>query len=219
MTAEEEAAMGEHRFGEDEGDADAEESAAEGSGKPGKTRKRRRFHRDASEGPHTAPTTPKASKMPSFRREATERTPPTGSLDPVDELNHPRPPFPLRRNTMSDIPENQRLAMSEDEGRDRLGPERIWRRGSAWVHSHSLSYSAAGPSSGTRQLRNGDESPETKRPSGLRRLTGFGHDGTGDSLSQWKFGERTTSVSAQKWKQLKAGLKMLGARRREERGT
>jgi phospholipase D1/2 len=219
MSAEEEAALGEHRFGEDEGDADAdaEESAAEGTGKLNKTRKRRRFHRDASEGPHTAPTTPKASKMPSFRREATERTPPTSSLHTVDELHHSRPTFILRRNTMSDIPENQRLAMSEDEGRDRLAAERIWRRGSAWVHNHSLSYSGAGPSSGGRQLRNGDESPETKRPSGLRRLTAFGvHDGAEGSPSPWRFGERTTSVSAQKWRQLKAGLKMLGARKREE---
>ncbi|RDI82881.1 hypothetical protein Vi05172_g7070 [Venturia inaequalis] len=218
MTTEEEAtaALEEHRFGEDEGDADAEESAAEGSGKPGKSRKRRRFYREASEGPHTAPTTPKASKMSLYlRRAPTEGLQPTSSLNPVDELSHPRPPFILRRNTMPDVPENHRLAMSEDEGRDRLASERrLWRKGSAWMHNHSLSYSAAGPSNSTRPLRTGDESPEIKRPTGLRRLTAFGHDGAGDSLSPWR--ARTSTLSAQKWRQLKAGLKMLGARRREE---
>lgn len=218
MTTEEEAtaALEELRFGEDEGDADAEESAAEGSGKPGKSRKRRRFYRDTSEGPHTAPTTPKASKMSSYlRRAPTEVPPPTSPLNPVDELDHPRPPFMLRRNTMPDVPENYRLAMSEDEGRDRLASERrLWRKGSAWMHNHSLSYSAAGPSNGTRPHQNGDESPEVKRPTGLRRLTAFGHDGAGDALSPWR--ARTSTLSAQKWRQLKAGLKMLGARKREE---
>ncbi|QDS70591.1 hypothetical protein FKW77_000068 [Venturia effusa] len=220
MTTEEEAAaaLDDHRFGEDEGDADAEESAAEGSGKAGKSRKRRKFYRDASEGPHTAPTTPKASKMSSYlRRGPTDGNPAMSSLGSVGELEHPRPPFMLRRNTMPNVPENQRLAMSEDEGRDRLASERrLWRKGSAWMHNHSLSYSAAGLSNGTRTLRNGEESPEIKRPTGLRRLTAFGHDGTGDAPSPWGFRDRTTSVSAHKWRQLKAGLKMLGARRREE---
>jgi phospholipase D1/2 len=196
-----------------EGDADAEESATENAG-PSKRKRRRKFRRDTEESPSTAPTTPKTSRLTSFLRDrdSTDRTSPTSAPNT-------RPSFPSRRNTMSDIPENQRLAFSEDEGRDRLAGDGLWRRGSAWVQNHrGQSYTAAGPSS----LKNkSDEGGEVvKRPSGLRRLTGFGmHDADG-TPSPWRHrhpaADRTTSVSAARWRQLKASLKMLGARKREE---
>jgi phospholipase D1/2 len=194
-----------------EGDADAEESATENAG-PSKRRRRRKFRKDADEGSSTAPTTPKASRLTSFLRDrdVTDRTPPTSAP-------HTRPNFPTRRNTMSDIPENQRLAFSEDEGRDRLAREGLWRRGSAWVQNHrGQSYTAAVAGAVPRQ-KSDDGADVVKRPSGLRRLTGFGLQDADGSPSPWRHrGERTTSVSAARWRQLKASLKMLGARKREE---
>jgi phospholipase D1/2 len=201
--------MGEPSFYE--GDADAEESANENASLS-KRKRRRKFRRDAEEGPSTAPTTPKTSKLASFLRDrdVTDRTPPTSAP-------HTRPNFPVRRNTMSDIPENQRLAFSEDEGRDRLAREGLWRRGSAWVQNHrGQSYTAAG-GSGTLKHKSDDGGDMIKRPSGLRRLTGFGIHEQDGTPSPWRQrGERTTSVSAARWRQLKASLKMLGARKKEE---
>ncbi|KAF2399553.1 phospholipase D [Trichodelitschia bisporula] len=186
-------------YSEYEGDADAEESAAEG--RPSRTRKRRKSRRMADDGPSTAPTTPRAVvKMP-FRRDS-DRTPPSSSTAV-------RPPGLPRRATMTEIPEHQRLAFSEDEGRDRLGDDGLWRRGSAWMHARGQSYSV-----GTRA----GETADSKRPSGLRRLTAFGSHEAGESPSGWRLrgSDRGSSLSAQKWKHLKASIKMLGQRKKEE---
>ena len=60
-----------------------------------------------------------------------------------------------------------------------------------------------------------NEGTETKRPNHLRRITGM-MDGTGDSPFR-RHADRQMSTSAQKWRQVKAGLKMLGQRKKEER--
>lgn len=165
---------------DDWADADAEESGAEASGGPSRLRPRRKSRRTKSlqdvSGTFTAPTTPRALKFPSFHRSSTERTPPP--LEP-----NIRPILRARTNTMSDIPENQRLAFSEDEGRGKLA---------------------------TR--------PRTKpRPSGLRRIAGLASSSKNEPLdpnSPLRSGKAHTT-SAVKWRQLKAGLKLLSAKKKE----
>ncbi|KAF2278997.1 phospholipase D [Westerdykella ornata] len=189
---------GEFRFdGHDsEADADAEESAGEGpSGAPRRKRKSRRWFDD---GTQTAPTTPKHAKDGHFFSKDSPGLTPTSSTAY-------RPTF-LRRGTMSDIPENQRGGVSEDEGRDRLAKDR-WVRG---LHSaRGMSYG------GLRRREPGAEESEERRPSHLRRLTGFGGNADGQP-SPWKIrSERTSSLGAQKWRSLKSTLKMLGKGRAE----
>ncbi|KAI9833603.1 MAG: hypothetical protein M1819_003556 [Sarea resinae] len=199
--------LGEEAYeGDDDADADADAEDSSGEGATDQStsrRKRRRSRRPLDGGPQTAPTTPKTPLSPEGYH---ARNLSFTSTPSETHMSH----YLRRRATMTDIPERQ--GVSEDEGRDRLGLESAWRRGSAWVHSgRGSSYV------GSRQP--GQESPEARRPSNIRRFTGFGsyagaHD---ESPSPWRHrGERTSSVSAQKWRQLKAGLKMLGQRRKEE---
>ena len=187
-----------------EADADAEESANEGPSRPQrKRRKSRRWFDDGTEGTQTAPTTPKASAASHFfSRDSPSATPIIGG--------GPRTGF-LRRGTMSDIPENQRQGVSEDEGRERLAKESAWTRG---LHSaRGLSYGGL-----RRHDQNAEDSHE-RRPSNLRRLTAFGSANSGDGQpSPWRIrSERTSSLSAQKWKSIKNGLKLLGTRATAER--
>ncbi|KAH7130361.1 hypothetical protein B0J11DRAFT_250634 [Dendryphion nanum] len=195
---------GDFRFdGHDsEADADAEESAGEGpSQAPRRRRKSRRWFDD---GTQTAPTTPKSITNNSnfFSRDSPNETPNASTTN--------RPGF-LRRGTMTDIPENQRQGVSEDEGRDRLAKENAWTRG---LHSaRGLSYGGL-----RRHDPNADDSEE-RRPSHLRRLTGFGGSAGGEGQpSPWRMrSERTSSLSAQKWKSIKASLRMIGASKKAER--
>ncbi|KAI9813576.1 MAG: Phospholipase D1 [Pycnora praestabilis] len=189
-----------------EADADTEESAGDPRGNDPKSRKRRkRSKRPQDAEPQTAPTTPRALN---------DRESRFGFMSPFvsSPTEGQRPSFLPRRATMTDISERSRQGVSEDEGRDRLSKESPWRKGSAWVHSgRGLSYG------GRRQDSQG--TPEGRRPSNFRRLTGFGAatEGTDGTPSPWRHrAERTSSVSAQKWRQLKAGLKMIGQKRKEE---
>lgn len=184
-----------------EADADAEESAGEGPSRPPRRRRKsRRWFDEGAEGTQTAPTTPKATNGHFFSRDSPTATPST---------SHPHRPAFLRRGTMSDIPE-QRQGVSEDEGRDRLAHESAWTRG---LHSaRGLSYGG---------LRRHDQNAEDgdKRPSNLRRLTAFG-GGSGDGAqpSPWRIrSERTSSLSAQKWRSIKNSLRLLGTRTKAER--
>jgi phospholipase D1/2 len=148
---------------EEEDDADGEGSAGEAIASGTRARTRRKFRRALSsrDGPSTAPTTPRALKFPGFRRSSMEMSPPPTSP-------FARPNLPNRYNTMSDIPERNRLAYSEDEG-------------------HALSR-------------------RSKRPSGLRRITAMGT----------AKGDRSMSTSTHKWRQLKAGLKLLSAKKKDD---
>ena len=185
-------------------DADAEQSGGEDSVRePSGQRPRRKSRRPEDGGAQTAPTTPKSafSRRPSVL--------PSNSMSPIDKF---RPSFLPRRATMNDVPEDSRQGVSEDEGRDRLSRENPWRRGSAWVHGpRGLSYSGA-------RKPNPQSPGEERRPSNIRRaFTGFGGS-TDDPGSPWKLrrSDRTSSVSAAKWRQLKAGLKMIGQRRKAD---
>ncbi|KAF2435365.1 phospholipase D [Tothia fuscella] len=192
-----------------EGDADAEESgneALEMAG-PSKHKKRNKFRRADTAGSASVPTTPKQSRMPHFRRDSSDRTPPA-SAPPT------RPNFLPRRNTMSDIPENQRLAISEDEGRHARKNGAL-QRGSAWMSNHrGQSFVANNPFSGRHKS---EDAGDPKRPRALRRITGFGSHESNASPSAWRTkGERAGSLSAAKWRSVRAGLKMLAVRRKEE---
>lgn len=114
---------------------------------------------------------------------------------------------------MTDVPNDTGHGVSEDEGRARMSRESPWRRGSAWVQaSRGLSY---------KGHKANQQSIDERRPSNFRRFTGLG--GSVDTpesspFSPWKLNrsEGTPSLSAAKWRSLKAGLRMIGQRRRTD---
>ena len=193
--------------GESDVDADAEESTGEDDAIDSSDRRRRKSRRPQDGGPQTAPTTPKS--MPRNIR------PGFLSSSSMTQTDRFRPSFLPRRATMTDLPAEGRQGVSEDEGRDKIRRANAWRRGSAWVYGpRGLSYA------GSRK-QSQQPATEERRPSNLRRLTGFGtsNDGTDSSpFSPWKGhrGERATTISAAKWRQLKAGLRTMGQRRKAE---
>lgn len=189
-----------------EDDADAEESDRGGRRDRPAHRQRRRYSRRAVG--NVSPTTPITPKAPADR---SARFGPIISPSPASPST-PRPEPVTRRATMTDVTHERRPGLSEDEGRERLGKDGVWRRGSSWVHAgRGLTYSGnRGQSQGT---------PEGRRPSNLRRLTGFvgASEGAEGSPTPWRQrAERTSTLSAHKWRALKAGLRMIGQRRKEE---
>ncbi|KAL9122063.1 MAG: hypothetical protein Q9187_001377, partial [Circinaria calcarea] len=190
-------------------DADVEQSGGEDNIQQSNGRSRRRKSRRPQDGgTQTAPTTPKTPFMRDGRPSIFH------SSSHVSADTPSRPYFLPRRATMTDVPTEDRQGVSEDEGRDRLAPNSPWRRGSAWMQSpRGLSYNVA------RRPTMPVES-STPRPSNFRRLTGFGGSGDnpdGTPFSPWKIrGERTSSLSAAKWRQLKAGIRMIGQRRKQD---
>ena len=190
-------------------DADAEQSTGEDSARDSPfRRKRQKSRRPVDGGVQTAPTIPKSLTKHGSRPNLLS----SASMLQSDRF---RPSFLPRRATTTDLASHGEQGVSEDEGRDRLSHNSPWRRGTAWAHgSRGLSYS--GERNGNQQV-----SPDERRPSNFRRFTGLGgpSDGTeGSPFSQWKIsrGDRTSSISAAKWRQLKAGLKTLGQRRKAE---
>ncbi|KAJ5162428.1 hypothetical protein N7492_007820 [Penicillium capsulatum] len=191
---------GEFRFPEplaEEGsdiDADAEESGGEQQDRPKKkkTFRRRQQQQEEDSGNRTAPTTPKTTRRPSFHF--------ASSFAPFE--NYRTNLFPRRASTTDFTPQT-REGVSEDEGRDRLNR----RKRSAWAGSRGLTYTGRQPE-------------DEQRPSHLRRLTGLaGPSENPDSLAAtWKRHrtDRGTSASAQRWKQIKAGFKLIGQRRKPD---
>ncbi|KAF1813399.1 phospholipase D [Eremomyces bilateralis CBS 781.70] len=175
---------------ESEADADGEDSATEdqaGSSSRPKQRTRRKSRR--TDESHTAPTTPRAttSRMAPWSRDSPGDTPIM------------RPHGFFRRATMEDIPENQRQHVSEDEGRARLAKQGMFRRGTSWVPGH----------------RN---APDSARPSHLRRFTGInGGSGLEESPMRRNRADRHPSIGAMRWRQIKAGLKLLGTKKKEDK--
>ncbi|KAK4541519.1 hypothetical protein LTR36_007965 [Oleoguttula mirabilis] len=163
-------------------------------------KKRRKSKRPVVNTTDSVPNTPRQSRFASFIRDRE----PSGS----------RPSAPPRRNTLSDMSDHagQGAGVSEDEGRDRV--RTAWRRG--LEGARGLSYSAR------KQQQSEPDTPgsETRRPGHLRRFTGmagsaFAGDGSNSPFRMRA--ERQASSSAQKWKQVKAGLRMLGQKKRDER--
>ena len=189
-------------------DADAEQSTGEETAGEPDNRKRRRKSRRPQDGPQTAPTTPKTPSGRDWRPSILS----SSSQTPSEGF---RPSFLPRRATMTDVRQEPQQGVSEDEWRDRLSRESPWRRGSAWVQG------PRGQSYSTGRRPNPPPSSEAGRPSNFRRaLTGFGgttEGGDGSPFSPWKHrsGDRTSSVSAAKWRQLKANIRMIGRRKVE----
>ncbi|KAM5446647.1 Phospholipase D1 [Microsporum canis] len=181
--------------GGSDADADVESSSEAGFGVQMKKKKRKtkRLPLDLSQ---TTPSTPKSTLSAA------------NSLNPIDGLpstNGPPLTPPLHPHL--------REGVSEDEGRERLNRDNMWRRRSNWLQS------TRGRSS-TGQRADGHTSQDERRPTNLRRLTGFGGASDhGDGISgAWRRhkAERGSSLSAQKWKQIKAGFKMIGQRKKPE---
>ncbi|KAK4556605.1 Phospholipase D1 [Recurvomyces mirabilis] len=176
-------------------DADIEEEESEHEEvddlRPKKRRKSKRPHLNGND---SSPATPRQSRFASFIR------------DPHLHGSSSRPNA-VRHNTLSDVSDSgQERAtgggVSEDEGRDRI--RNAWRRGIEGARG--ISYSAR---------KHAEVTAETPgpRPSAMRRITGL--DGNGSPFRMRA--DRQASSSAQKWRQVKAGLKMLGQRKKDER--
>lgn len=179
-------------------DADAEESAGEQRTRLRKKKKQQRRRQQGDSTPQTAPTTPKTSGRPSFHL-------PTSFA----QFENYRSNFFPRRASATEF-HQQREGVSEDEGRDRLNRDTTWRRRSVWLaNSRGLSYTG----------RQG-ENPEERRPSNLRRLTGLAgpSENTEGLTAPWRRHrtDRGSSLSAQRWRQIKAGLKLIGQRRKTD---
>ena len=203
---------GPHCGTDSEADADGEESAddEDANGSPSRPQKRRKNRRLPNSGPQTAPTTPKTPRLSSLFRDR-DRDSPITTPNTVSTF---RPYFLTRRATMTDIPEDRRAGLSEDEGRDRLTKQSTWRRGNAWVNNaRGMSYSL-----GRRQQQDGEESPDNRRPSNFRRITGLGQGANGEPspLAWRRHGDRASSVSAAKWREIKAGIKAMGRKKKEQ---
>ena len=186
-------------------DADAEESTGEDdpidSTRP---RKRRRSRRPQEDGPQTMPSTPKTPRASRAN---------FLSSSSVASGERFRPSFLPRRATMTDLPGEGRQGVSEDEGRDRINRSSPWRRGNGWS-PRGLSYA------GNR--KQSQQAPaEERRPSNFRRLTGVvatNNAADGPSFSPWKLtrADRASTLSATKWRQVKAAVKTLAQRRKAE---
>ncbi|GAB7355611.1 hypothetical protein MBLNU459_g6337t2 [Dothideomycetes sp. NU459] len=184
-----------------EAEGDIEESDMDDAERS-QSRPRRKQKRRFETGSSTAPSTPRTPRFPSFLRDH--------SFSGATSAAHEHQPRGLvRRATMTDIPENSRVGVSEDEGRDRLAKS-AWRRGLEGARGLSYGHNrknTADTDTGT---------PDGRRPNNLRRLTGMAFDG-GSSPFRLKSEGRQMSTSAQKWRQVKAGLKLLGQRKKDER--
>ncbi|QKX64422.1 uncharacterized protein TRUGW13939_11596 [Talaromyces rugulosus] len=193
---------------ESEGDADGEESGGEQRLRLRRRKKNKRPHRanTDSPGPQTAPTTPKVANA-------------HPGLFSFNSFHHQpdqqqRPSIFPRRAT-ADFSPQLRDGVSEDEGRDRLNMDSNWRkRSNAWMST------ARGLTYGGRQDTQNSNNNDERRPSNFRRLTAFGspageQEGFREVWRRHK-AERGSSLSAQKWRQIKAGLKLIGQRRKGE---
>lgn len=183
--------------GED-GDLDSDiDRSAQGNFLPRRRKKRFRGHHPSEmSSPNSMPATPRQSRFPSFLRDSSRvGTPVHGAQDALlsaysgdsATLNHEANPSLATRIGH----------VSEDEGRQRFAK---FKRGQ--------SSSAA--------IRRDPTSPghESRRPAALRRLTNLaGPDGPMSPLRP-KF-DKAGTTGQQKWRQVKAGLKLLGTRKNE----
>jgi phospholipase D1/2 len=180
-------------------DADAEETADEGvPPHVSRFRRKRRSHRPQENGSQTAPTTPKSRAL----------------FGDSPSVAGSRLPFTLsRRATMPDEIVDSRGGLSEGEGRDRLGKQIAWRRGSSWVGaSRGYSFSGAVP---------GGDGTLVRKPGNFRRamtgLTGGGSDGEAQMKRPFLSAGRTATFGAHGWKTFKHGFKLLGQRKEEHK--
>lgn len=190
----------------DEADADAESSAAENTMSHLTSRKRRRKMRRLDEI-ETAPPSPHSLMRSGFV------SAPLNADDDDDD----RPHVLARRATDTDMAHAQQ-GLSEDEGRKQLASS------SGWTPRHPLrGLSYGGP------RKYGDSSPEGQRRALTLRTFGNmnSQKEAGPSESQTPktpsrrklIAERSSTLSAAKWRQLKNSLRMLGQSNKKKEPT
>ena len=189
---------------DDEGDADADAEESGPDVSPGtqsarhssEQRRKRANNRHPAPDTQTAPSTPMAP-LKKGRSNILQGI----SAPPTERA---RPSFFPRRATMSELQDDVNHGVSEDEGRRRFQPSTPFRRGTGLgYHSRGLS------NVGFRRQGQQTEGDET-RPNPIRRMTGIGTGGEGSK------GGKTPNASSMRWRQLKAGLKLLAQRKKVE---
>ncbi|KAI1258638.1 phospholipase D [Xylariaceae sp. FL1019] len=184
-------------------DADAEESGEEDqqTTQTPKTKKRKRMKRRLRQlDVFTAPNTPLQSQLDDIGSPGR-----TGRFQTL-----------MRRSTMPE-PDTAdlRAGLSEGEGRDKLAGRRPgWRRGSSWIGSQ------------WNGAANGDEaeSPQPRTPGHRRRISDmFNYGGASDgdtpnppTRRPFLNPERAATFGAQRWKQVKHTLRMLGKKKTDQ---
>ena len=185
-----------HQSDADSDDSETAESAADAT----RARRRRKSRRPQDGGVQTAPATPKTP----FEAER----PHLFSWHSSTSGGERRRGFLRRRATMDDIRNSHEDAI-EGEGQQRAneGESRSRRADLLRSMSYSRFKAAAHQRSGSDNAR-----PGTFR----RAFTGIRdrHDG---EPSPWRArGDRTASLSAAKWRQIKAGLRLIGRQRKAQ---
>ncbi|KAF7929659.1 hypothetical protein EAE99_004563 [Botrytis elliptica] len=180
---------------EESSDADAEETADEGtSNQPARIRKKRRTRRPQEED--SAPNTPR------FR------------AGPSDSPGGSRSFFLGRRATDGSL--EQRGHLSEGEGRDRFNGKSAWRRGSSWMPGRG---SIPDTSPQAQDFANVDGA-RSKRPSQFRRVTGLGGQSEGEAQTPRRPGyfgaERASTFGTQKWRMIKHSMKFFAGKAKKE---
>ncbi|KAI1177244.1 phospholipase D [Nemania sp. FL0916] len=183
-------------------DADIEESGDEAQQRETpKMRKRKRMKRRLKQlDVFTAPNTP---------RQLEEAGSP-GMSSRLQTL--------VRRSTMPDTTEH-RAGLSEGEGRDQLARRRPgWRRGNSWVAAQRN-----GNGDGNGVAAEDPESVQVRTPGHRRRISemfGAGAASDGEALNPprrpFLSSERAATFGAQRWKQVKHTLKMLGKKKTDQ---
>ncbi|KAI0101986.1 phospholipase D [Nemania sp. FL0031] len=119
----------------------------------------------------------------------------------------------VRRSTMPDAVEH-RAGLSEGEGREQLARRRpAWRRGNSWIGAQRNGNATAEETEG----------PQVRTPGHRRRISemfGAGAASDGEALSAprrpFLSSERAATFGAQRWKQVKHTLRMLGKKKTDQ---
>ncbi|KAF3058213.1 hypothetical protein GL218_05438 [Daldinia childiae] len=134
-------------------------------------------------------------------------------LDDLDSPRTGRLNTMVRRSTMPEAAEH-RGGMSEGEGRDHLiGRRPAWTRGSSWIGSQRTGHPSAD-----------DADIQPRTPGHRRRISEMFGAGGGVSDGDWLTAprrpflgaDRAATFGAQRWRQVKHTLKMLGKRRTDQ---
>jgi phospholipase D1/2 len=182
-------------------DADAEESAPDPDIDNTPPRNRRRKSRIVHTGGiETAPTSPQTTRHP------------VASTHSQVTMDGPRPGVLARRATDTEASPHGQQGVSDDDSHSQTGHESPWKRRAAW---RGLSYN-----SGQRKNNEVIPSGEAKRSLTLRSLTHTGNQ-TDESDARPSrrrmMTERGATLSAQKWRQIKQKIQLLGQSKKKER--
>ncbi|KAI1112305.1 phospholipase D [Nemania sp. NC0429] len=125
----------------------------------------------------------------------------------------------VRRSTMPDSAEH-RAGLSEGEGRDQLTRRRPgWRRGNSWVGAQRNGNATAEEGEGS-QFRAPGHRRRISEMFGASTGAGAGAASDGEALSAprrpFLSSERAATFGAQRWKQVKHTLRMLGKKRTDQ---